>query len=43
MRLRKWTVFVALALAVLTACGDDNPGGDSGSDGGNSGSDSGYN
>lgn len=36
MKLRKWTVFVALALALVTACGDDNPGGNSG---GNSGSD----
>ena len=34
MKLRKWTALVALALALLTACGDDNPGGDSGSDGG---------
>jgi len=33
MKLRKWTVFVALALAVLTACGDDAPDGNSGSDG----------
>lgn len=36
MKLRKWTVFVALALALVTACGDDSPGGNSG---GNSGSD----
>jgi hypothetical protein len=33
MKLKKWIVFVALALALLTACGDDNPDGNSGSDG----------
>lgn len=43
MKLRKWTVFVAMALALLTACGGDNPGGDSGSGGGNTETDSGYN
>jgi hypothetical protein len=43
MKLRKWTVFVALALALLTACGDDNPGGNSGSDGGGTETTSSYN
>jgi hypothetical protein len=42
MKLRKWTVFVALALALLTACGDDTPGGNSGSDT-NTETSSGYN
>ncbi len=44
MTLRKWTVFVALALALVTACsGDDNPGGNSGSDSSNTETTSGYN
>ena len=44
MKLRKWTVFVLLAFALLTACsGDDNPGGNPGSDSGNTETSSGYN
>lgn len=43
MKLRRWTALVALAIALLTACGDNNPGGDSGPDGGNTETSSGYN
>jgi len=43
MRLRKLTAIVALALALLTACGDNNPGGNSGPDGGNTETTSSYN
>jgi hypothetical protein len=43
VKLRKWTVFVALALALVSACGDDSPGGNSGSGGGNTETGSGYN
>jgi hypothetical protein len=43
MKLRKWTVFVAMALALLTACGGDNPGGDPGYGGSDTETSSGYN
>jgi hypothetical protein len=43
VKLRKWTTLFALALALLTACGGDNPGGDSGPDGGNTETTSSYN